>query len=89
MVTDDIARRYRTLSAEDRRTFDRWLYANAAVGLIIAGGLVAMALAASNSPAPRDATLANNGSASVSSEKRHQPFGVSARQQVALPEGVR
>src|SRR5262245_39536563 len=38
MVTDDIARRYNTLSAEDRRTFDRWLKANAAVGLIIAGG---------------------------------------------------
>src|SRR5262245_48899317 len=41
MVTDDIARRYNTLSAEDRRTFDRWLNANAAVGLIFAVGLVA------------------------------------------------
>jgi hypothetical protein len=88
MVTDDIARRYRTLSAEDRRRFDRWLNANAAVSLIIAGGLVAMALAAANSAGPRDATLANNRNVSdlVASEKRQEPSGVWARQKVEVHE---
>jgi len=91
MGQGDIARCYRTMSAEERRTFDRWLKLNAAGGLIIAAGLVAMAVVGSNSAGPREATLANNGSASelVASEKRHKPSGVSARQEVALPEGVR
>jgi hypothetical protein len=88
MVTDDIARRYNTLSAEDRRTFDRWLNANAAGGLIIAVGLVAMALTASNSARPRDATFANNRNVSdlVASEKRQERSGVWARQKVEVHE---
>ena len=53
MSDGNITRHYRAMSAEDRRTFDRWLKANAAAGLIIASGLVAMALLGSNSAGPR------------------------------------
>ena len=42
-------RRFRPLSPEDQHEFDRWLKANAILGLIIAVALVAMALAGSNS----------------------------------------
>jgi hypothetical protein len=45
----DLARHYRIMSAEDRRTFDRWLKLNAAAGLIIASGLLAMAWIGSES----------------------------------------
>ena len=41
-------RRFTPLSPEDQREFDRWLKANAILGLIIALGLVAMALAGSS-----------------------------------------
>ena len=41
-------RRLTPLSPEDQREFDRWLKANAILGLIIAVGLLAMALAGSN-----------------------------------------
>jgi hypothetical protein len=44
-----VDRRFTPLSPEDQREFDRWLKANAIVGLIIAVGLVAMALAGLNS----------------------------------------
>ena len=78
----DISLHYRAMSAEDRRTFDRWLKANVAAGLIIASGLVAMAWIGSNSAGPRDATLANNRNISdhnvsdlVASEKRKNPPG--------------
>jgi hypothetical protein len=60
MSEGDISRHYRAMSAEDRRTFDRWLKANVTAGLIIASGLVAMALLGSNSAGPGDATLENN-----------------------------
>jgi hypothetical protein len=40
-------RQYRTMSQGDRFTFNCWLTANAAVGLILAAGLVAMAVAGS------------------------------------------
>jgi hypothetical protein len=42
-------RRFIPLSREDQREFDRWLKANAILGLIIAVGLIAMAVAGSNS----------------------------------------
>ena len=42
-------RRFTSLSPEDQREFDRWVKANAILGLIIAGGLVAMALVGSTS----------------------------------------
>ena len=50
----------KTMSRDDRRAFDRWLTANALVGLIFAAGLIAMALVGSYSPAPKDGTLANS-----------------------------
>jgi hypothetical protein len=40
-------RQYRTMSPGDRFTLNCWLTANAAVGLILAAGLVAMAVAGS------------------------------------------
>jgi hypothetical protein len=40
-----ISRFYKTMSPVDQRTYNRWLKANAILGLILAGGLVAMAIA--------------------------------------------
>jgi len=50
---------YKRLSAEDRRTFDRWLQANAIFGSIFAAVLIAMAFAGSRSIALRDAAVAS------------------------------
>src|SRR5262249_50900266 len=49
---------YKRLSAEDRRTFDRWLQANAIFGSILAALIIAMAFAGSRSMGPRDAAVA-------------------------------
>jgi hypothetical protein len=49
MDKDKIPGRYKNMSAEDRRTFNRWLALNAAVGFAVAIGLVAMAWPGSNS----------------------------------------
>lgn len=73
MDNGDIVRRYRTLSTEDRVTFDRWLRAGAGVGIIIAGGLIAMALAGANSAAPRDARNNHNVADAVASNKDANP----------------
>jgi hypothetical protein len=67
---------YRRLSAEDQRTFDRWLKANAIVGAILATGLIAMALTGSKSVGPRDAEVASSTKASdvaVSEQRWRQP----------------
>ena len=67
---------YKRLSAEDRRTFDRWLKANAIVGAIFATALIAMALTGSRSVGPRDAELASRTKASdvaVSEQRWRQP----------------
>ena len=61
MDNGDIVRRYGTLSAEDRVTFDRWLRASAGAGIIIAGGLIAMALTGANSAASGDARSKHGG----------------------------
>jgi hypothetical protein len=58
-----VAREYQKLSANDRRTFDRWLKANAFIGLIFAAGIIAMALAGSRSSGPNAAILAGVGKA--------------------------
>jgi hypothetical protein len=50
---------YKRLSAEDRRTFDRWLQANAIFGSIFAAVLIAMAFAGSRSIALHDAAVAS------------------------------
>jgi hypothetical protein len=56
-----IGQQYKNLSPEDRSTFDRWLKANAVAGLLIAGGLIAMAL--TGSMGSHDGTVANNNDA--------------------------
>ena len=53
-------RRFTPLSPEDQREFDRWLKANAILGLIIALGLLAMALAGSNSMGRPDSAATDN-----------------------------
>src|SRR5262249_8640910 len=58
---------YRRLSAEDQRTFDRWLKANAIVAAILATGLIAMAL----SVGPRDAEVASGTKASDIAVSEH------------------
>jgi hypothetical protein len=71
-----IASFYRGLSREDRRTFDRWLKANAIVGAIFATGLIVMALTGSRSVGSRDAELASRTKASdvaVSEQRWRQP----------------
>jgi hypothetical protein len=59
MAKGKIFRYYKLLSQEDQGTFDRWLEANAVAGLILAAGLVAMALAGSNAKSPSEAMLAD------------------------------
>jgi hypothetical protein len=72
MTKGDIAKIYRNMSAEDRRTFDRWVKANAVAASVLAAGLVAMSLAGSHALGPRQAA-ANSTKASEfsASEKRH------------------
>lgn len=54
---EPVDRRMTPLSPEDQREFDRWLKANAIVGLIIAVGLLAMALAGLNSVGRPDSAV--------------------------------
>jgi len=49
MHTGDTIRNYVDLSAEEQRSFDRWLRVNVIAGTIAVAGLVAMALAAATS----------------------------------------
>ena len=50
---------YRFLSSEDQRKFDRWLKANAVLGLIFGALLVAMALAGSMGVGPPENAVAS------------------------------
>jgi hypothetical protein len=56
---DKILRDYKIMSPEDRRTFHRWIKANAILGLVFAVGIVAMAVAGSNSEASRGSAVAD------------------------------
>ena len=49
MENETLSRSYEKLSPEDRRTFDRWIQAHAAISLIFMVGLIAMAIAGSRS----------------------------------------
>ncbi len=49
-MAKDTVRDYRSASPDDQRKFDRWLKANAILSLILALGMLAMALAAITSP---------------------------------------
>ena len=64
MGKSDAPLNYKSMSPEDRRSFDRWLKANAIFGLILAAGGVAMAFAGSRTVGSRDATMADNRDAS-------------------------
>jgi hypothetical protein len=44
---------YKNLSPQDQATFRRWLWLNSAVSVILAAGLVAMALVGSNADQSR------------------------------------
>ena len=70
-----LSRAYEKMSQEDRRTFDRWIKANAIVGLIFAVGLFAMALVGYGSRESRDAAVAQPGEASyvATSDRRAAP----------------
>jgi hypothetical protein len=86
MERGDIPRNYKIMFSEDQRTFDRWLKENAIVGLILAAGLVAMALAAADSARPRDTVVANSTKASdvAASERRREQTGVSSAREVMV-----
>ena len=82
----DNPQNYKIMFSEDQRTFDRWLTANAVVGLILVAGLVAMAVAGSNSVAPRDAVMADGTKASdaVASERGHEQTSVSSTRKLTV-----
>lgn len=52
MGKGEIARYYKFMPPADQRTFDRWLKANAIVGLIFTIAIVAMAIGGSTAHAP-------------------------------------
>jgi hypothetical protein len=58
MAKGRIFEQYRSMSPEDQRTFNRWVMANAVVGLVVSTALVAMAVVGANSERPREAILA-------------------------------
>jgi hypothetical protein len=51
MTRGEMLAYYKNMSADDHRTFDRWLKANMAIASIIAVGLIAMALAGAGADA--------------------------------------
>lgn len=51
---------YRSLSSEDQRTFDRWLKANAILGLMFASLFAVMALAGWMAAGPSETTVADS-----------------------------
>ena len=58
MTKGQIIQQSKSLSPEDRLTFDRWLIGNAVVGSIMAVGLIAMAIAGSQSTPPHEVQVA-------------------------------
>ena len=64
MKKGTIHRELKNMSPQDQRAFDRWLKENTIVGVIFAAGILAMALAGSNSAGPRDTVVANSTKAS-------------------------
>ena len=55
-----ISQQHQKMSPEDQRTFDRWISANAIFGLVLALGILAMAVAGFNAPAPDAAIQVSN-----------------------------
>jgi hypothetical protein len=55
MTNGEVFQRYQRMSADEKRTFDRWLRLNAVVATVFAAGLLAMSLASTFTPGPRSA----------------------------------
>jgi hypothetical protein len=77
-----ISRFYKTMSPEDQRVYNRWLMGNAIVGSILAMGLLAMAIAGSNSA--QSPTVANSKNSDVIASKP-RPDDISARSRTKSP----
>jgi hypothetical protein len=77
-----ISRFYKTMSPEDQRVYNRWLMANAIIGSIFAMGLLAMAIAGSNSA--QSPTVANSKNPDVIASKP-RPDDISARSRTKSP----
>ena len=71
-----VAREYQKMSADDRRTFDRWLKANAIIGLVFAAGIIAMAMAGSRSSEPNAATIEAGKAPGMVSDRRVSRSGL-------------
>jgi hypothetical protein len=67
MTKGELLAKYRDLSPEEQRKFDRWLKANAIIASLFALGLVAMAINSSGLPGPDTAIAKGADSASVKS----------------------
>jgi hypothetical protein len=74
------------MSAEDQLTFNRWLKANTVVGLILAAGLAAMAVAGSNSVGRLDAAVADRTkiSGAGDSDQSRRQVNVLPRHELAI-----
>jgi len=59
-MDQEIFHQLKDMSQEDRRTFYRWLKANAVTGFVFAAALIAMALIGSDLARPDEAALAIN-----------------------------
>lgn len=57
--------RYKNMTSEDQRTFDRWLKTSAVVGSIFAAALVGMAIVESNALGPREAGAQSTAASAV------------------------
>lgn len=68
-----IAREYQKMSPQDRRTFDRWLTANAVIGCILAAGIIAMAFAGAWLSEPGDVAIAERAKPPVMASERPVP----------------
>src|SRR5512138_3787644 len=77
-----ISRFYKTMSPQDQRAYNRWLTGNAIVGSILAMGLLAMAIAGSNSP--QSPTVANSKNPDVIASKP-RPDDISAQSRTKSP----
>jgi hypothetical protein len=58
-----LSQQYERMSPEDQRTFNRWISANAILGTVFAVGMLAMAVAGTNSTGRPDAAIAPSPSA--------------------------
>ena len=73
MTTSDAFARYKDLSPQDQRAFDRWLHANMAVALLFFAALVAMALNSSGPPGPATASAMSRDVNSVTGSAARRP----------------